>query len=103
VREVREETGVEIDNVRFLGVTNDVFEAEGRHYVTLWMEADYHSGTASVRAEHEMSETRWYPAEALPSELFLSLRNLTEGRAYGVGTGRRPPRMPAASEHDADA
>jgi 8-oxo-dGTP diphosphatase len=80
VREVREETGVEVVNVRFLGITNDVFQAEGRHYITLWMEAEYHSGTASVRAGHEMSEVRWYRADALPAELFLSLRNLVEGR-----------------------
>ena len=85
VREVMEETGVEIESVRFLGVTNDVFDAEGRHYITVWMEADYRSGTASVRAVHEMSEVRWWPAEALPSNLFLSLRNLVDGRGYGVG------------------
>ena len=84
VREVREETGVEVENVRFLGVTNDVFDAEGRHYITLWMEAEYLSGTASVRAEHEMSEVRWCPSETLPADLFLSLRNLVDGQGYGV-------------------
>jgi 8-oxo-dGTP diphosphatase len=86
VREVGEETGVEIDGVRFLGVTNDVFEAEGRHYITLWMEAEYRSGTASVLARHEMSDVRWYPALALPDNLFLSLRHLVDGRGYGVAT-----------------
>jgi 8-oxo-dGTP diphosphatase len=91
VREVREETGVEIGNVRFLGITNDVFQAEGRHYITVWMEADYRSGTAAVRAEHEMSEVRWYPADALPAELFLSLRNLVEGKGYGVDGERMRP------------
>jgi len=87
-REAREETGVELKNLRFLGVTNDVFEAEDRHYATLWMEAEYDSGTASVLAEHEMSEVRWYRADALPPELFLSLRNLVEGRSYGVDPTR---------------
>lgn len=84
VREVMEETGVEIQDVRFLGVTNDVFHAEGRHYITLWMEARYRDGAASVRAPHEMSEVAWYPVDGLPSELFLSLRHLLDGRGYGL-------------------
>lgn len=83
-REVREETGVEIQGVRFLGITNDVFEPEGRHYITLWMEAEYRAGTASVLAEHEMSETRWWSADSLPTNLFLSLRHLVDGRGYGI-------------------
>ena len=83
-REVREETGVEVENIRFLGVTNDVFDAEERHYITLWMEAEYLSGTAVVGAAHEMSEVQWWPSEALPANLFLSLRNLVDGRSYAV-------------------
>jgi 8-oxo-dGTP diphosphatase len=83
-REAREETGVEVRNLRFLGVTNDVFEAEARHYVTLWMEAEYAAGTARVLAGHEMSETRWFPSGELPPNLFLSLRHLVDGRGWVV-------------------
>ncbi|KAJ9644022.1 hypothetical protein H2201_006645 [Coniosporium apollinis] len=36
-REVLEETGLTIGNVRFMTVTNDVMEAEGKHYVTIYM------------------------------------------------------------------
>src|SRR4051794_34741939 len=39
IREVREETGVTISEPRFLAVTNDVFVDEGKHYATIWMEA----------------------------------------------------------------
>lgn len=83
VREVREETGVDVGDVRFLAITNDVFENEGRHYVTVWMEATYLSGTETVAAEHEMSEVAWYPAASLPHTLFLPLQNLIDGRSYG--------------------
>lgn len=83
VREVREETGVEVGSVRFLAITNDVFKKEKRHYVTVWMEATYLSGTETVAAEHEMSEVGWYPATSLPNNLFLSLQNLLDGRSYG--------------------
>ena len=39
VREVLEETGLTIQNVRFLTATNDVMEEEGKHYVTIFMGA----------------------------------------------------------------
>jgi len=88
VREVREEVGVDIGDVRFLGVTNDVFEVEQRHYITIWMEADLIAGTAAVVAAHEMSEVAWFPAASLPAELFLSLRHLIDGAGYGVDPTR---------------
>ena len=88
VREVLEETGVEVQGVRFLGVTNDVFETEQRHYITLWLEAEYLSGTACVAAEHEMSEICWCPSDALPSNLFLPLRHLVDGQTFGIDPNR---------------
>jgi ADP-ribose pyrophosphatase YjhB (NUDIX family) len=36
IREVLEETGLEVGNARFVTATNDVF-GEGKHYVTIWM------------------------------------------------------------------
>lgn len=43
IREAKEETTLDITNVRFRAVTNDLFTAEGRHYLTLWFEAAYRS------------------------------------------------------------
>src|ERR1051326_1434080 len=37
-REAKEEVGAEVVGIRFRAVTNDVFEAEGKHYITIWME-----------------------------------------------------------------
>jgi len=39
-REVLEETGLVITNVKFLHVTNDVMLSEGKHYVTVFMQSD---------------------------------------------------------------
>ena len=36
-REAREETGLEVSNIRFLTATNDYMRAENKHYVTLFM------------------------------------------------------------------
>lgn len=84
-REAREETGVEVEHVRFLAVTNDLFEEAGKHYVTLWMEGDYAGGEARVEADHELSELGWFPRDELPEPLFLAFENLVAGRSYPPG------------------
>jgi 8-oxo-dGTP diphosphatase len=85
VREAREEADIEIANVRFLAMTNDVFP-EGKHYVTVWMMAERVSGEPRIAAAGEMSEIGWFPVDNLPEPRFLPLENLLEGRSY--------PRMP---------
>jgi 8-oxo-dGTP diphosphatase len=94
IRETREEFGVELADVRYLGlVTNDVFEADHKHYITLWMEARYVSGEPRVKAPDEESDVRWFSWDALPQPLFLPLQHLLEGETYPPlpaksGTGR---------------
>jgi 8-oxo-dGTP diphosphatase len=81
-RETREETGVIIANLSFLGMTNDVFEAEQKHYITLWFDAMYQSGEAELKAPEEESEVGWFHQNALPQPLFLPLQHLFEGKVY---------------------
>ena len=50
IRETKEETGVTISNPKFRVVTNDVFEKEQKHYITVWFEAEYVSGEPKVSA-----------------------------------------------------
>ncbi|MEJ2237300.1 MAG: NUDIX domain-containing protein [Gemmatimonadales bacterium] len=82
VREVKEETAVEIAGVEFKGVTNDFFDVEGKHYLTLWFQAEHLSGEIAVTAPEEMSEVGWFEWGRLPRPLFLPLRNLLEGKCY---------------------
>ena len=82
VRETMEETGVDITSVRALGFTNDVFEASGLHYITLWMAGEHKAGQATVAAPYVASEVGWYAWDALPEPLFLPLRNLIRGESY---------------------
>jgi 8-oxo-dGTP diphosphatase len=76
LRETLEETGVMITDVAFRTITNDIFEEEGKHYVTLWMEARYASGEARVNSAREMSAVGWFSWDALPAPLFLPFENL---------------------------
>ena len=81
IREVREETVVEIGNVRFLAITNDCFTATAKHYITIWMQGDHRSGTPAVNAPYEMSAVDWFALDNLPQPLFLPLRNLVDGNS----------------------
>jgi 8-oxo-dGTP diphosphatase len=81
-RETREETGVEITDIKFRVITNDVFAAEQKHYITVWMEAKYASGEARVNAPDEATEVGWFTWDALPEPLFLPLQHLLSGETY---------------------
>jgi 8-oxo-dGTP diphosphatase len=70
----------------FRGITNDRFVEVGRHYVTLWMQAEYVAGEPRIGAPEEMSDVGWFRLIDLPQPLFLSLRNLVhdEGAPNGI-------------------
>ncbi len=74
-RETREETGLELGNVRFGTVTNDIYEETDRHYVTIIMVGEAASGEPE-RAEPDKCETwGWFAPDALPAPLFVSTEN----------------------------
>lgn len=80
-REVFEETGLQVARLRFVCITNDVFDAS-RHYITIWMRGEYQGGEARLAAEYESSEVAWFRWDALPEPLFMSLRHLLQGTTY---------------------
>ncbi len=81
IREAQEETGLDVTDVRFRAITNDVFVAEGKHYITIWMEGHCGAGEPIVNAPDEATAIGWFAWDALPAPLFLPLENLLAGRA----------------------
>ncbi len=69
-REVLEETGVQINNVRFLALTNDIFQEKGKHYISIWMEADWFSGEPQITEPDKCKNVNWQSISKLPSPLF---------------------------------
>jgi 8-oxo-dGTP diphosphatase len=80
-REAKEEVGLDVTDIRFRCVTNDVFEAEGKHYITIWMDGKS-TGEPRIASEEEAEEIGWYAWDALPSPLFLPLENLVKENSY---------------------
>ncbi|MBC8017131.1 MAG: NUDIX domain-containing protein, partial [Verrucomicrobia bacterium] len=62
IREVREETGIEICNVRYVGSQNWPFPAQ----LMAGFVADYAAGEIVVDTA-ELEDARWFPIEALPA------------------------------------
>jgi len=83
-REVREETGVEVGEIEFYAITNDIMKEENRHYITIFLEAKYLKGEPQIMENHRMKEIGWFKANDLPNPLFLPLKNLVEGKSYPV-------------------
>ena len=80
-REAKEEVGVDVVDIRFRAVTNDIFETTGRHYVTIWLEGKT-GDEPFVAAEKEVAEIGWFVWDALPQPLFLPLENLVKENSY---------------------
>lgn len=77
-REVLEEAGIQIHNIRIAAVTNDIFTLENKHYVTIFMKADLLSGTPHVLEPHKCEQWEWFLWSELPRPLFLPIQNLLE-------------------------
>jgi 8-oxo-dGTP diphosphatase len=77
-REAAEEAGIELGECRFAGVTNDIFEVEGRHYVTLFYTAALASGVPTVLEPTKCEQWRWWAWDDLPDKLFLPLQHLRD-------------------------
>lgn len=54
IREVYEETGLSIKNIRRATFTNDIFQAENKHYVTVFVVAEYESGELHIKRTRKM-------------------------------------------------
>jgi 8-oxo-dGTP diphosphatase len=80
IREVKEETGVTIEMPEYLAVTNDVFKEDGKHYVTIFMCANFPDDQELKNLEPEKIESwEWCDLNKLPSKLFLPMKNLIGG------------------------
>jgi 8-oxo-dGTP diphosphatase len=84
IREVLEETGLKIHSPQFLAITNDIFYKEQKHYVSVFMTADYQSEQIIQNCEpHKTQNWQWFNLSDLPSDLFLPLKQLSSNKSYG--------------------
>ena len=81
-RELKEEAGVEITNVRFLCITN-LKKYAPKHYIDIGFVADWQSGEPQLLEPDNFESWAWYDLDQLPEPLFDSVYNYIE--AYKTG------------------
>lgn len=77
-RELMEESGLRAGKMRLGPFTNDIFEKEGRHYITLYVIADHENGEARIMEPEKLEKWGWFGWENLPEPLFIPLKNLVK-------------------------
>lgn len=78
-RETFEEAGIRIKNIRFLTATNDIFKKENKHYITIYMKADYASGKVTLKEPDRMVEWEWFHPKKTAQAAFYSNKESVEG------------------------
>lgn len=76
IREVSEEAGISIKNLKRETFMDDVSKSEGQHYVTLFVSADFDKGESRILEPDKCEEWKWFELDQLPEPLFLPVANL---------------------------
>lgn len=97
-RELLEETGLHMRSCRPGPYTNDVFQVEGRHYVTLFMLAEVEPGEPRLLEPDRCRGWGWFEWDHLPQPLFQPLHTLWLSGYVPMGpTENAPPAGPQAA------
>jgi 8-oxo-dGTP diphosphatase len=78
LREVHEETGLAITDVRPGPFTSDVFAVESKHYVTLFVLARSQSGAPRLLEPEKCAGWIWRAWSEFPTPLFAPLQTLRD-------------------------
>ncbi|MCX6719178.1 MAG: NUDIX domain-containing protein, partial [Candidatus Taylorbacteria bacterium] len=68
-REIEEECGIKVKNLRFQYVAN-VTKYAPKHYVHIGLVADWRSGESKVLEPDKLESWNWYDIDNLPKPLF---------------------------------
>lgn len=75
-REVYEEVGIRLRDLKLMDVTNAIIPPHDKHYVTLFFAARVADiGFAQNKEPEKQAELRWIYHDELPDNLFLPLQN----------------------------
>ncbi len=78
LREVDEEVGIKVKNLKFATITNDILDEIGEHFVTLIMLADYDSGDVVLKEPEKCERWDWFDWTNMPEPMSSPLAKLVE-------------------------
>ncbi len=82
-REIKEESGMEVENLRFVTLFNS-FRYPPKHFLAIGMVAAWVSGEPQVYPDEKISEWGWFAFDGLPEPMFIDSLRLIEN--YNTGT-----------------
>jgi 8-oxo-dGTP diphosphatase len=86
-REVLEETGIKLKNIKIICINND--KNEHAHFITISMLSTDFEGEAKVMEPDEITEWRWFASKELPKNIYPPskkvLENFKEKKFYLKG------------------
>jgi len=66
IREIKEELGIEIELIKFLGFTNQIIKEENQHWVTFNYLAKIINGEPQILELEKTAEIKWFNLNDLP-------------------------------------
>lgn len=85
-REAKEETGLNLEQVMFLGVTDDFDIGEDKHYVTIFMKATCHTPEPRICEPDKYVDLQWCLWEQIPIPRFRPLEKLMRQGVHPLST-----------------
>ncbi len=76
-RETLEETGLLLQTITPAPTTNDIMAAEGKHYVTIFVQATANRAQPQTMEPSKCRGWHWFRWSAMPEALFQPLKTLT--------------------------
>ena len=77
-RELREETGLQVEQMRTATFSNEPARLNGGDYLTLYVSAHWRAGEPQVREPEKCRRWQWFDYRELPSPLFLPITLLLQ-------------------------
>eukprot|EP00884_Botryococcus_braunii_P020995 jgi/Botrbrau1/757/Bobra.0181s0016.1 len=91
-REVKEETGLELQNITYVHTLNSIFE--NVHYVTVFMRGTVPEGAEAVNLEPSKCVAwKWVPWDSIPSPMFEPLLQLQRTGYHPFPTQNSDPEV----------
>ena len=75
---IDEETGIEITNLKAEKFTNDTNIPYEKHYVTIFVVANYKSGDPKILEPDKCEKWEWFAWDELPKPLFYAIQNFVD-------------------------
>lgn len=78
IRETKEETDLDIEIIRLMGVCDHIIKDENSHWVATSYLCKIKSGTPKIMEPDKASDLRWFNLENLPDKLTITTKKALE-------------------------